>query len=700
MTDLATLGIRVEGQEVVTADAQLDGLAASAARAETATDKLASAARGSGAAMMTMNTAVRQQSVVLGAARAGMGLTAAEGMNLSRQFADIGVTAAMGMNPLMIALQQGPQLLDIFQTAAIRTGQTTSQVARQMAVAWMEALWPILPIIAAIAAAAGLMASALALSARSINAEFGDLTRGMGLTEKQLENVKNRGVTMGDVLVGTFRYVRDTISDVLGPYIEKIGEWFSTAADVATRAWVAALKFLVGGFLGAYRAVTSTWSQLPAALGDIAVTTANAVIHAMETMVNKSIVGINTVVGAAKALGSIPGFSAFSVANLIPTVGPVSFGEIDNPNAGAARRAGRDFAAEFASGMAEGGPAVDRELARLQESILGVGRDRIRGEGGEDTARQRAGGSARAGQAPREVLAPLGRINLDPLNTRVPEITTHLELMVAELRLVDDLAQDAARGMASAFGETGRALGDLMTTMTQYQSRLADIALAEQEHRLTAAQADRKRSMSQMQNYGDMAAAARGFFKEGSDGYQALMAVEQVYRAFQFASMIQSMALGGQETAASIANSLARGAASAAAGAARMFEFLGPFAFPAVAAMLALLVGLGISNSGGGGSKPSTAANDNDPNTTTDAVRAMSAREANGRDAAASAVASRIEVAVTADRDGLNAYVVSTAQREAVGVAAPMVAAAAAGTKKDVFETLRGQQAGNRRITG
>lgn len=39
------------------------------------------------------------------------------GLNLSRQFADIGVTAAMGMNPLMIFIQQAPQVIDAFAQA-------------------------------------------------------------------------------------------------------------------------------------------------------------------------------------------------------------------------------------------------------------------------------------------------------------------------------------------------------------------------------------------------------------------------------------------------------------------------------------------------------------------------------------------------------------------------------------------------------
>lgn len=73
--------------------------------------------------------------------------------------------------------------------------------------------------------------------------------------------------------------------------------------------------------------------------------------------------------------------------------------------------------------------------------------------------------------------------------------------------------------------------------------------------------------------------------------------------------------------------------------------------------------------------------------------------DAQARDQATSAIASKVEIRVTADREGLNAYVASTAQKEAFGVAAPMVAAAAAGTKRDVMDTLNARQVGNRKIS-
>ena len=55
-----------------------------------------------------------------GKAGKAAGLHAHELLNLTRQFSDLGVTAAMGMNPLMILIQQGPQIADIFQQASMR----------------------------------------------------------------------------------------------------------------------------------------------------------------------------------------------------------------------------------------------------------------------------------------------------------------------------------------------------------------------------------------------------------------------------------------------------------------------------------------------------------------------------------------------------------------------------------------------------
>ncbi len=84
--------------------------------------------------------------------RQGKGLSrnvVASRLNLGRQGADVFTTAAMGMNPAMIAIQQGPQILDAWSTSAIKlTGPLTMLVGSvgllagatgAMAVAWAQA---------------------------------------------------------------------------------------------------------------------------------------------------------------------------------------------------------------------------------------------------------------------------------------------------------------------------------------------------------------------------------------------------------------------------------------------------------------------------------------------------------------------------------------------------------------------------------
>lgn len=265
--------------------------------------------------------------------------------------------------------------------------------------------------------------------------------------------------------------------------------------------------------------------------------------------------------------------------------------------------------------------------------------------------------------------------------------------MADELGRIADLARDAGRGMAEAFGAPGDALGSLLERTAEYRSRLAEIAASS----LDGAAKEQERAHAQIQHYGDMAGAAKGFFREGSDGYRILQAAEQGYRLFQFAMSIQAMALGATETAASVSQSATRGAASMAAGAAKMFEFLGPLGFPAVAAMLALLAVLGLKGGSKGSSRAPSASNDN-VDASVEAARNQTQADERARDNAAQAVAQRVEVRVTADRDGLNAYVVRTAQQEATNVAAPMAAASAGYAKQDTLKSLKEQQLGNRKI--
>lgn len=88
-----------------------------------------------------------------GATRSMRGATLA-GLDLSRQFADIGVTAAMGMSPLLILVQQGPQVAD--RLALMRMeGVTLGAALKSMAASAAGLLVTIGPIAAAVGAVVG-----------------------------------------------------------------------------------------------------------------------------------------------------------------------------------------------------------------------------------------------------------------------------------------------------------------------------------------------------------------------------------------------------------------------------------------------------------------------------------------------------------------------------------------------------------------
>lgn len=154
---------------------------------------------------------------------------------------------------------------------------------------------------------------------------------------------------------------------------------------------------------------------------------------------------------------------------------------------------------------------------------------------------------------------------------------------------LDSIAQaanEAADSMASAFGRVGGAIGDLTAILAEYGAKQNAIRAAVAAGTIDEEQAQRDLANTQLNSMGQALGAAKGLFKEHSAGYKAMAAAEKAFAVVQMAN-----------TAINIA-----------AGAAKMFATLGPLGFPAVAAMAAVMAGLGVAVSGGGSSyKPKTA---------------------------------------------------------------------------------------------
>ena len=146
------------------------------------------------------------------------------------------------------------------------------------------------------------------------------------------------------------------------------------------------------------------------------------------------------------------------------------------------------------------------------------------------------------------------------------------------LKSLEDMVsatEQAARGMADAFGAVGGAIGGISVEITRFASEQAAaakrVADAEREYGKTSfqyADARTAQASAEINHYGNLASAAKGFFKEGSDGYKAMLAAEKVFRAFELAIAIKNAAvkigLIGAQSAAKVTSDTAMAASDTA----------------------------------------------------------------------------------------------------------------------------------------
>lgn len=162
------------------------------------------------------------------------------------------------------------------------------------------------------------------------------------------------------------------------------------------------------------------------------------------------------------------------------------------------------------------------------------------------------------------------------------------------------LKADVSTNFAAGFDKASQSLGTFVENFDKLIKAQEDYNLARKSGKLTEeklAALNQNFTTSQINSYGTLAGAAKGFFKEQSAGYRALQTAEQVLRTFELASSAQR-----------IAAKFAEGQAVAAVGVANQAAGDPYTAFPRMAAMAAIMAGLGFAVSGafggGGGSAP------------------------------------------------------------------------------------------------
>jgi hypothetical protein len=583
----------------------------------------------------------------------GARLQAHEVTNLGRQFADVGVQAAMGTNALMIAIMQGPQIADIFSTAAAR-GIGFRAVLGQIGA--MAA--PLVVPLAAVATVVGTVAAGFGLFHRELSKGYpDDITKGMGLTAEQLERVEHKTVTFGDTFTATFQEIGAMIMNgPVGDGLRWLGDLFSDTLDwITDAAFESTVKF-VGFWVGSFETLKDNWRQFPQVFVAVMTSAFNGGLESIERFVNDGIGAINRLIGV---VNKIPGVDLGQLeANVrlgrLATRGRIAqeqeanvaaaeeraraglsaFGDrVGDRALGRARKRALEEAGDPNKTRARTGKSEEeRELERLKsqyervEDDLRTAQEKANQAYIEDRdildralaarlltvekhvdqmERLRIRWEGETLKKPRELEA----VDADYVKDALGGVTDRtyedelrrLQSVRGELELLNAAAMDAAAGMEQSFGRVGGAIGNLAGAITGFPAQQAAIAEAVHEEQLTQAQAERETAQLRLRTYGDMAGAAKGFFAEQTAAYKALQAVEMGYRAWQFAASIQAMAQNAAETTTSIAGSMAKGTASAAAGAAKIFEWLGPWGFPVVAGMVGLLASMGLRGAGGGG---------------------------------------------------------------------------------------------------
>ena len=111
------------------------------------------------------------------------------------------------------------------------------------------------------------------------------------------------------------------------------------------------INLLVGVHVGGYRAISRLWQNLPGVVGDVAITTANAVIGALEFMVQRSIDGMNTLIFAAESVGKF--FTPKKWEKDFGRIGDASFGRLANNMSGTATQVFGDMKKDFVGALGD-----------------------------------------------------------------------------------------------------------------------------------------------------------------------------------------------------------------------------------------------------------------------------------------------------------------------------------------------------------
>jgi hypothetical protein len=164
----------------------------------------------------------------------------------------------------------------------------------------------LVPVLIAAAAAAATFGAAFELL--HVNLARGipdDLTKGMHLTQEQLERVKDRTVTFGDTVKATFEVIGRDIEKQMGGSLHKVHEILDQVAYFLGAQFEQAVSNIAAEFAMAFEVAKDVWQKFPDVMRDIAESVYNFVGQKLVDLENLAIDLINDLTRAANEAAGI-----------------------------------------------------------------------------------------------------------------------------------------------------------------------------------------------------------------------------------------------------------------------------------------------------------------------------------------------------------------------------------------------------------
>jgi len=235
-----------------------------------------------------------------GIAKAGANskLAGHHAQNLAFQFQDIAVSLQGGQKPMTVFLQQGSQIAGVMAQAGIGV--------RGLIVAIGGMLAPFAPIIAAVAA----------------------LGAGFALVQSDINETAKVHVTFMDTALGAWdawvAYVRGEATGAFEFFGVKAGDVWNAVVDWTK--WAANRMMGITSLVP--RMLLDNWKLIPAGAADIFYSTVNVAIDAINSLIGKSVSGVNGFINTANGI--------LSKANMaLPTLTAPQIARVQNSYAGA-----------------------------------------------------------------------------------------------------------------------------------------------------------------------------------------------------------------------------------------------------------------------------------------------------------------------------------------------------------------------------